>query len=60
MIGYIYWPALIVLAVFSVLFAPLGARVAHFLPVKALKRVFAFLLFGLSLYMATKAYQAFF
>ena len=59
MIGYIYWPALIVLAAFSVLFAPLGARVAHHLPVKSLKRVFAFLLFGLSLYMATKAYQAF-
>ncbi|MCC7225967.1 MAG: sulfite exporter TauE/SafE family protein [Burkholderiaceae bacterium] len=60
MIGYIYWPALLVLAFFSVLVAPLGARVAHRLPVKSLKRVFAFLLFGLAIYMASKAYQAFF
>ena len=60
MIGYIYWPALLVLAGFSVLLAPLGARLAHSLPVKSLKRVFAFLLFGLSIYMAGKAYQAFF
>lgn len=60
MIGYIYWPALIVLAAFSVLIAPIGARVAHHLPVKSLKRVFAFLLFGLAIYMASKAYTSFF
>ena len=60
MIGYIYWPALLVLAFCSVLVAPVGARVAHRLPVKSLKRVFAFLLLGLAIYMANKAYQAFF
>lgn len=59
MIGYVYWPALLVLAMFSVLTAPVGAKVAHSLPVNTLKRVFAFLLFGLAAYMATKAYAAF-
>jgi uncharacterized membrane protein YfcA len=59
MIGYIYWPALVVLALCSVLTAPLGARLAHILPVKTLKRIFAFLLFGLAAYMGSKAYSAF-
>ncbi len=59
MIGFIYWPALVVLAIFSVLTAPLGARAAHKLPVNTLKRVFALLLFGLAAYMGTKAYTAF-
>jgi uncharacterized membrane protein YfcA len=59
MVGYIYWPALVVLAVFSVMTAPIGARVAHSLPVKTLKRIFAFLLFGLAAYMGSKAYAAF-
>lgn len=59
MIGYVYWPALLVLVLFSVFTAPVGAKVAHSLPVKTLKRVFAFLLFGLAAYMATKAYAAF-
>jgi len=59
MIGYIYWPALIVLAMFSVVIAPIGARAAHKLPVKTLKRIFAYVLFGLSTYMAFKAYASF-
>lgn len=60
MVGYIYWPALIVLAIGSVLTAPIGARAAHNLPVKTLKRIFAYLLFGLAAYMAYKAYVSFF
>lgn len=60
MVGYIYWPALIVLAICSVFLAPVGARAAHNLPVKTLKRIFAFLLFGLAAYMAFKAYTSFF
>jgi uncharacterized membrane protein YfcA len=40
--------------------APVGAKAAHKLPVKTLKRIFAFLLFGLTAYMAVKAYQSFF
>jgi len=59
MIGYIYWPALLVLVVASILTAPMGARMAHRLPVRVLKRVFACLLFCLALYMLFKAYGAF-
>jgi len=59
MFGYIYWPALLVLVVASVLTAPLGARTAHSLPVKSLKRVFAWLLFCLAAYMLYKAWAAF-
>lgn len=59
MFGYIYWPALLVLVAFSVVTAPIGAKVAHRLPVNTLKRVFAFLLFGLAAYMLYKAGAAF-
>jgi len=59
MLGYIYWPALLVLVCVSVLTAPLGARMAHRLPVQTLKRVFACLLFALAAYMLFKAGQAF-
>lgn len=53
--GYIWLPALAVIASCSVLTAPLGARVAHRLPVKQLKRVFACILYGLATYMLYKA-----
>jgi uncharacterized protein len=49
--GYLYLPALMIVAIGSVSMAPLGARVAHKLNVKQLKRVFAYLLFGLAAYM---------
>ena len=49
--GYIWLPALGVIAVCSVLTAPLGARAAHKLPVKQLKRVFASILYVLAAYM---------
>jgi uncharacterized membrane protein YfcA len=39
--GFLYWPALAGVAATSVLTAPLGARLAHRLPVVALRRVFA-------------------
>lgn len=50
--GFIYLPALAGIVLGSVLTAPLGARTAHRLPVGALKRVFALLLFTLALRMA--------
>ncbi len=50
-IGYIWLPALGVIASCSVLTAPLGARAAHKLPVKQLKRVFASILYLLAAYM---------
>ncbi|MDX3988235.1 MAG: sulfite exporter TauE/SafE family protein [Achromobacter sp.] len=59
MLGYIYWPALLALVCTSVLTAPLGARMAHRLPVQTLKRVFACLLFALAAYMLFKAWQTF-
>jgi hypothetical protein len=39
--GFLYWPALAGVAAASVLTAPLGARLAHSLPVAVLRRVFA-------------------
>ncbi len=39
--GYIYWPAVLGVVSSSALFAPLGARIAHAIPVDTLKRVFA-------------------
>ncbi|WP_251863117.1 sulfite exporter TauE/SafE family protein [Achromobacter sp. Marseille-Q4962] len=59
MIGFIYWPALVALVCTSVLTAPLGARMAHRLPVATLKRVFACLLFALAAYMLVKAWQTY-
>ncbi len=53
--GYIWLPALLVIASCSVLTAPLGARAAHKLPVKQLKRVFASILYLLAAYMLYKA-----
>jgi uncharacterized membrane protein YfcA len=44
--GFVYWPAFAGIVLTSVLFAPLGARLAHRLPVRALQRVFAALLLG--------------
>jgi uncharacterized membrane protein YfcA len=52
--GYIYLPALAVIASASVLMAPFGVRVAHALPIATLKRVFASVLYLLAAYMAYK------
>ena len=49
--GFVYWPAFVGIVAMSVVMAPLGARFAHQLPAKQLKRVFALFLFLLSLWM---------
>ena len=49
-IGYIYFPALIAISAASVLLAPLGARVAHRMDIRPLRRLFAFVLYGLAAY----------
>jgi uncharacterized membrane protein YfcA len=54
-VGYLYLPALVVIGAASVLLAPLGARAAHALPVKQLKRVFALMLYALAAYMLSRA-----
>ncbi len=49
--GFVYLPALLGIVLGSVLTAPLGARTAHRLPVRPLKRIFALLLVTLALRM---------
>ncbi len=39
--GYLYWPAFAGIALVSLLFAPLGARLAHTLPTQILRRAFS-------------------
>lgn len=53
-VGYIWLPALLGIACASVLMAPMGAKAAHALPVKSLKRAFAGVLYMLAAYMAYK------
>jgi uncharacterized membrane protein YfcA len=50
-LGYIYLPALVGVVVVSMLVAPLGARLAHSLPVKQLKRGFGVFLALMALQM---------
>jgi uncharacterized membrane protein YfcA len=50
-LGYVYLPALVLIVAASVPVAPLGARLAHRLPVKRLRVVFALMLFALGLRM---------
>ncbi len=52
--GFVYWPAVLLTGVSAVLMAPLGARLAHSLPIPLLKRFFALLLVlvGLRLLLA--------
>lgn len=50
-LGYIYWPAVLAIASMSFLTAPVGAKLAHRLPIPLLKKAFAVLLVGLSIQM---------
>lgn len=50
-LGYIYLPALLGIAVASMLTAPIGAHLAHRLPVSMLKKLFALLLYIVGLKM---------
>ncbi len=56
-LGYLSLPALAVLASASMLVAPLGARAAHRLDTKRLKKVFALLLYGLAGFMLWRVLQ---
>jgi uncharacterized protein len=44
MLGYVHWPAALLIAVVSIPAAPFGAKLAHRLPAAKLKRVFAIFL----------------
>ncbi|MGI6655393.1 MAG: sulfite exporter TauE/SafE family protein [Desulfobulbus sp.] len=50
--GYVYLPALAGIVCASVLTAPLGAKIAHALPVDRLKRIFALFLYAVATRMA--------
>lgn len=50
--GFIYWPALVGIGIASVASAPFGAQLAHKLPAKQLRYIFAALLFVAALKMA--------
>jgi uncharacterized membrane protein YfcA len=54
-IGFIYLPALFGIAIPSMLFAPLGARLAHALPVARLRRAFAVFLLIVAAKLAVDA-----
>lgn len=54
-LGYVHTYAWLTLASASVLMAPWGAKAAHSLPVKPLKRIFALVLVCLAVYMLGKA-----
>lgn len=56
-LGYIFWPAVLVMAAMSFITAPLGAKLAHRLPVAWLKKIFSLLLIGLSLQMLAAVYS---
>jgi uncharacterized membrane protein YfcA len=49
--GYIYWPAFIAIVPTSLLFAPVGAKLAHSIPLTALKKIFALFLVIVALEM---------
>lgn len=49
--GYIYWPAFVAIAPTSLLFAPLGAKLAYTLSVSTLKKIFAIFLAGIGIKM---------
>lgn len=53
--GYLYLPGILIVALASVLMAPVGARAAHRMPVVKLRRAFGLLLGVLAAYMAWQA-----
>jgi uncharacterized membrane protein YfcA len=49
-IGYLYLPGLVFISLASMAMAPLGARTAHRMDIRPLKKVFALVLYGLAAY----------
>lgn len=49
--GFVYWPAVALILVASMPSAPWGARLAHALPVRLLRRAFGVLLLVMALYL---------
>lgn len=57
-LGYIYLPAAIAISIVSILTAPIGAKLAHKLPVQTLKKLFAGLLLLLCIKMIHTVFTA--
>lgn len=57
-LGFIYLPAMLCVAVTSVISAPAGAKLAHSMNVKQLKSTFGYLLLALACYMFWKALRS--
>jgi uncharacterized membrane protein YfcA len=53
-LGFVYVPALLIIALASVTLAPVGARLAHRMPVRRLQKIFAGILYALAAYMLWK------
>ncbi len=53
--GYLYWPAFLAICGTSLFMAPVGARLAHKLPVKQLKWIFALTLLVIGAVMVVKS-----
>lgn len=51
--GFLYWPAVLGIVVFSYLMTPVGASLAHRLPVQTLKRLFAVVLLAVGIHLLT-------
>jgi uncharacterized membrane protein YfcA len=49
-VGYLYLPGLVVISMASMTTAPLGARTAHRMDIRPLKRAFAFVLYAVVIY----------
>lgn len=58
-LGYIYLPAFVGIAASAILFAPIGAKLAHRLPVSTLKKIIALFLIVAGSKMAAKALGVF-
>lgn len=53
--GYIYWPAVLAMAIPSMLFAPIGARLMYQLPRQKLQYLFVSLLFVIAIHLLVKS-----
>lgn len=49
LIGFVYWPAAIIIAISSMIFAPVGVKLASSFPQKVLRRIFSVTLIGVGL-----------
>jgi len=56
-LGYVYLPALVGIVIGTFVTVPVGARLAHSMPVTRLKRIFAFILFALAAKMLWSVFE---